>query len=46
MEATTVGGGKIKFTLAGGAKVNGVAIKKADLSATNGIIHVIGGVIL
>ena len=45
MEATTIGGGKLKFTLAGGAKVNGVAIKKADVSATNGVIHVVSGVI-
>jgi uncharacterized surface protein with fasciclin (FAS1) repeats len=46
MEATTLGGGKLKFTLAGGAKVNGVKIKKADVSATNGVIHVISGGVL
>ena len=32
-------------SLAGGAKVNGIKIKKADVSATNGVIHVITGVL-
>jgi uncharacterized surface protein with fasciclin (FAS1) repeats len=45
MEATSIGGGKLKFTLAGGAKVNGITIKKADVSASNGVIHVVSGVI-
>jgi uncharacterized surface protein with fasciclin (FAS1) repeats len=44
-EVTTLGGGTLKFTLGGGAKVNGVAIKKTDIAASNGIIHVIKGVL-
>ena len=44
-EATTLGGGKLTFSLAGGVKVNGVAVKKADVTATNGVIHVLKGVL-
>eukprot|EP00887_Chlorella_sp_A99_P001279 scaffold14.g1279.t1 len=44
-EAQTLGGGKLTFSLAGGAKVNGVKIKKADVTATNGVIHVVNAVL-
>ena len=39
----TLGGKKVTITLAGGAKVNGIKIKKADVKAANGIIHAITG---
>jgi LPXTG-motif cell wall-anchored protein len=45
LEATTLNGKKIKFTLAGGAKVNGANITP-DVEATNGVIHVIDAVLL
>ena len=45
-ELTTLGGGKLKVTLAGGAKVNGVPVTKADIKATNGIIHAVKSVLL
>lgn len=45
-EPTTVGGGKLKISLAGGVKVNGANVKKADFKATNGVIHVVDKVLL
>jgi uncharacterized surface protein with fasciclin (FAS1) repeats len=44
-ELTTLGGGKLTVTLAGGAKVNGVKVTKTDIKATNGIIHAVAGVL-
>ena len=46
MKAATVQGGEVTITLDGGAKVNGSTISKADIEATNGVIHVIDAVIL
>ena len=46
MEAETLAGKKLKFTLAGGAKVNGIKIKKADVNASNGVLHVVTEVIV
>lgn len=46
MEATTVNGQKLKFTLAGGAAVNGIKIKKANVNASNGVIHSIAAVLV
>ncbi len=45
-EVETLAGKKLKITLAGGAKVNGIKIKKADVKAANGVIHSIDAVIL
>ena len=39
-ELTTLGGGKLKVSLAGGASVNGIKVTKADIKTTNGVIHV------
>jgi uncharacterized surface protein with fasciclin (FAS1) repeats len=36
----------VTTTLADGAKVNGAAIKAANILASNAVIHVIGSVIL
>ena len=44
-ELTTLGGGKLTVTLAGGAKVNGVKITKTDIKATNGVLHAVAGVL-
>ncbi|KAK9818062.1 hypothetical protein WJX72_006455 [[Myrmecia] bisecta] len=44
-EPTTVGGGKLKISKAGGVKVNGANVKKADFKADNGVIHVIDQVL-
>jgi uncharacterized surface protein with fasciclin (FAS1) repeats len=45
-EVATLGANPIKATLAGGAKVNGAKVKKADIKVTNGIIHAITEVLL
>jgi len=37
----TLQGGTITITLAGGPKVNGARIVKADIEASNGVVHVI-----
>ena len=44
-EVETLLGKKIKITLAGGAKVNGIAVKKADVKVSNGVIHQIAAVL-
>jgi uncharacterized surface protein with fasciclin (FAS1) repeats len=47
LEATTLEGSKVKFSLGGGAvKVNGANVIKADIKLDNGVIHVIDTVIL
>jgi uncharacterized surface protein with fasciclin (FAS1) repeats len=46
LEATTIGGETVKFAKKGANwTINGVKVKKADVTATNGVIHVITGVI-
>lgn len=39
-------GKKVKVTLAGGAKVDGIKVVRADFPATNGVIHKMAEVIL
>jgi uncharacterized surface protein with fasciclin (FAS1) repeats len=46
LEATTVQGEAVTFSLADGAKVNEANIIAADVEASNGVIHVIDSVIL
>jgi light-harvesting complex I chlorophyll a/b binding protein 1 len=46
LEATTLEGGKLKFDLSNGVKVNGANVIKADIVVDNGVIHVIDGVLL
>jgi uncharacterized surface protein with fasciclin (FAS1) repeats len=47
LEADTLQGGKVKFTVADGAvKINEANIVATDIAATNGVIHVIDAVIL
>lgn len=46
LEAVTVQGGKVAFTLKDGAQVNDAKITAADISASNGVIHVIDKVII
>lgn len=43
---TTVAGPDVTITLAGGAQVNGVDIVQTDIEASNGVIHLIDGVLL
>ena len=45
-EVETVLGKKLKVTLAGGVKINGVPVKKADIKVSNGILHSVSGVLL
>jgi uncharacterized surface protein with fasciclin (FAS1) repeats len=51
-EITTVQGGKITVSIMDGkvylidAKSNKVMVEKADVNADNGVVHVIGGVLL
>jgi uncharacterized surface protein with fasciclin (FAS1) repeats len=45
-EVTTLNGQKLKISLAGGASVNGAKVTKADIKATNGIIHAINAVLV
>ena len=42
---TTVEGSTLEIDLDGGASVNGVAITATDIEATNGVVHLIGGVL-
>ncbi|WP_145104887.1 fasciclin domain-containing protein [Cereibacter sediminicola] len=46
MTAETVQGGELTITLEGGPKVNGTAISQPDVDASNGVIHVIDGVLM
>jgi transforming growth factor-beta-induced protein len=43
---TTAGGREFRVTLTGGARVNDVNIVQTDVMASNGVIHVIDGVLL
>eukprot|EP00199_Chlamydomonas_sp_CCMP681_P003566 CAMPEP_0119105928 /NCGR_PEP_ID=MMETSP1180-20130426/3755_1 /TAXON_ID=3052 ORGANISM="Chlamydomonas cf sp, Strain CCMP681" /NCGR_SAMPLE_ID=MMETSP1180 /ASSEMBLY_ACC=CAM_ASM_000741 /LENGTH=183 /DNA_ID=CAMNT_0007091109 /DNA_START=81 /DNA_END=632 /DNA_ORIENTATION=- len=45
-EVTTLLGKTFKVSLAGGAKVNGIKIKKADVKVANGVLHVLEGVLI
>ena len=46
-EAKTVQGGGVKISTAGGVKLNGTAnVVTTDIACSNGVIHVIDGVIL
>jgi uncharacterized surface protein with fasciclin (FAS1) repeats len=42
----TVQGGELPVDASAGVKVGGVTVVKADLAATNGVIHVIDTVLL
>jgi transforming growth factor-beta-induced protein len=42
---TTVEGTTLRITLAGGARVNGARITATDIPATNGVVHLIDGVL-
>lgn len=45
-EAATVQGGMLKIDASSGVKINGATVVKADIEASNGIIHVIDTVLL
>ncbi|MFN0246817.1 MAG: fasciclin domain-containing protein [Kofleriaceae bacterium] len=45
-EATTVQGAKVMIDASSGVKVNGATVVKADVDASNGVIHVIDTVLL
>jgi transforming growth factor-beta-induced protein len=44
-EVTTVEGTTLRITLAGGARVNNARITTTDIQATNGVVHLIDGVL-
>lgn len=46
MEAETAQGGMVKIMTEGGVTVDGANVVTADVEASNGVIHVIDGVIL
>jgi transforming growth factor-beta-induced protein len=43
---TTAEGREFRVTLSGGARVNGVNVVATDIEASNGVIHVVDGVLL
>lgn len=45
-QAMTLQGENVNITTSGGVQVNGIPVTQADLNAENGVIHVIGGVLL
>ncbi len=45
-DATTLQGGKLAIDASSGVKINGALVTKADIAATNGVIHVIDTVLL
>lgn len=42
----TVQGNKIKVSLSDGAMINGANVVKADVKASNGVVHIIDAVIM
>jgi len=42
----TVQGNKIKVSLSDGAMINGASVVKADVEASNGVVHIIDAVIM
>ena len=46
LTVATVNGAEVTFTLANGAQINGANIVATDITASNGVIHVIDAVIL
>ena len=46
LQASTLQGASLTFTLTGGPEVNGVAITSTDILTSNGVIHVIDEVLL
>ncbi len=46
MKASTVNGGEVTITTAGGTKINESGIVTADVDASNGVIHVVDKVLL
>lgn len=46
LEVEAVNGDTLVFTLEGGAQVNGIRIVETNYNATNGVVHVIDGVLL
>jgi len=45
-EAKTVEGGELRIDAGSGVKVNGATVVKADIAASNGVIHVVDAVLL
>ena len=46
-EITTLGGGKLSVeVLRGGVKIDGAALQAVDIDASNGVIHVVGDVLV
>ncbi len=45
-EAATVQGGKVKIDTTSGVKINDATVIKADIAASNGVIHVIDTVLM
>jgi uncharacterized surface protein with fasciclin (FAS1) repeats len=45
-DATTVQGSKLKIDASSGVKINNATVVKADIQATNGVIHVIDTVLM
>ena len=43
---TTVQGGNLTITTAGGVKVNGANVIQTDIECSNGVIHVIDAVLI
>ncbi|MBZ0123756.1 MAG: fasciclin domain-containing protein [Roseovarius sp.] len=46
MMAATVQGGEVTIMTDGGVRVDGASVVQADIEASNGVIHVIDGVIM
>jgi transforming growth factor-beta-induced protein len=45
-QVATLQGESLTVTTSGGVQVNGIAVTQADITASNGVIHKIGGVLL
>ncbi len=46
MVATTVNGGDLTFAIGDAVTVNGITVTQTDIETSNGVIHVINGVLL